>query len=124
MGIVFVNEIYIGKKNNSHLHLHLLKTMLPNSSIRSNTILTEINEHVHTIGVHRLVHEDIVVVVVAKDLLDGGGGTGLEFLDGFFGSALFLEFVVDGFDIGYTTTLVPFLRLAIEGGGMYISSAT
>lgn len=75
--------------------------MLPHSSVGGNTILTEIDEHVHTVGVHGLVHENIVVVVVGKDLLDGGSGAGLEFLDCVFGSAIFLEFVVDGFDVGY-----------------------
>lgn len=74
--------------------------MLPHSSERSNTILTEIDENVHTVGVHGLVHEDVVVVVVGKDLLDGGGSAGLEFLDFLVGGAFFLEFVVDGFDVG------------------------
>jgi hypothetical protein len=100
VGIVFVVNM---KRYISHLHLHLLKTMLPHSSERSNTILTEIDEHVHTVGVHGLVHEDIVVVVVGENLLDGGSGAGLEFLDFFLGSAFFLEFVVDGFDVGCST---------------------
>jgi hypothetical protein len=88
----------------SHLHLHLHKTVLPDGSIGGNTVLTEIDEHVHTIGVHRLVHEDIVVVVVGKDLLDGGSGAGLEFLDSFVGGTFFLELGVDAFDVGCTNT--------------------
>lgn len=74
--------------------------MLPHSGKRGNAILTEINENVHTIGVHGLVHEDIVVVVVGKDLLDGSGGAGLEFLDLLVGGTFFLEFIVYGFDVG------------------------
>lgn len=84
------------------LDLNLLKTVLPDSSERGDTVLTEIDEDVHAVGVHRLVHEDIVVVVVGEDLLDGSGSATLEFLDGFFGGTVFLELVVDALDIGCT----------------------
>lgn len=88
------------KSDISHLHLHLLKAMLPHSGIRGNAIITEIDENMHAIGVHGLVHKDIVVVVVGKDLLDSCGSAGLEFLDFLFGGTFFLEFIVDGFDVG------------------------
>lgn len=41
--------------------------------------------NVHSIAVHGLTHQDIVVVVVGKDLLDGSGSTGLELIDGLLG---------------------------------------
>lgn len=74
--------------------------MLPHGGKGGNTILTEIDENVHAVGVHGLVHENVVVIVVGKDLLDSGGCAGLEFLDFLVGSTLFLEFVIDGFDVG------------------------
>jgi hypothetical protein len=82
------------------LDLHLLKTVLPDGSVRGDTVFTEVDEDVHAVGVHGLVHEDIVVVVVAEDLLDGGSSAGLEFLDGVIRGTLFLELVVDGLDVG------------------------
>lgn len=89
-----------------NLNLHLLKTVLPDGSEGSNTILTEINEDVHGTAIHGGTHEDIVVVVVGKDLLDSGGSTGLELLDGLFGGTVLLELVVDGLDVGCINELV------------------
>jgi hypothetical protein len=85
------------------LNLHLLKTVLPDGSVRGDTVFTEIDEDVHAVGVHGLVHENIIVVVVAKDLLDGGGSATLEFLDGLLRGTLFLELVVDTLDVGWCT---------------------
>lgn len=82
------------------LDLHLLKTVLPDGSVRGDAVLTEIDEDMHAVGVHGLVHEDVVVVVVGKDLLDGGGSGTLEFLDGLLRGTLFLELVVDALDVG------------------------
>ena len=47
--------------------------------------------NVHSITVHGLAHEDIVVVVVGEDLLDTGGGVGLELIDGLLGGTLLGE---------------------------------
>lgn len=36
---------------------------------------------IHSVTVHGLAHENVVVVVVTEDLLNSGGGTGLELID-------------------------------------------
>lgn len=87
------------------LDLHLLQTVLPEGSIRGDTILTEVNQDMHGIAIHRLAHQDVVVVVVGQDLLDGSGGLGLELLDRLLGGTLLLELVVDTLDVGCTRQL-------------------
>lgn len=92
--------------------------MLPQGSVGGNTILTEVDENVpanvsihaiyniqarssclHRVTVHGLAHENIVVVVVAKDLLDGIGSAVLESINGLLGSAPLLQLVQDLFDV-------------------------
>jgi hypothetical protein len=82
------------------LDLHFLKTVFPQGSVRSDTIVTEINENVHSVTVHGLTHENIVVVVVSEDLLDSSGSASLERLDSLFGGFPLLKLVVDTLDVG------------------------
>lgn len=92
-----------------HLNLHLLETVLPESGVGGDTVLTEVNQdvpgnrlvkillfhhrghNIHSITVHGVAHQDIVVVIVGKDLLDGSGSTLLESIDLRFGNTLLLE---------------------------------
>lgn len=83
-----------------HLDLVLGETVLPEGGIGGDTVLTEVNQDVHSTAVHRGAHQDIVVVVVGKDLLHGTGSTALELLDGLLGGTVLLELVVDLLDVG------------------------
>lgn len=56
---------------------------------------------VHGVTVHGLAHQDVVVVVVGQDLLDGVGGAGLELLDGLLRGTPLLELVVDLLDVAW-----------------------
>lgn len=85
---------------NDSLNLHLLQTMLPESGVRGDTIVAEVDENVHGAAVHGLTHEHVVVVVVAEDLLDGASGTSLEGLDGLVAGAFLLQLVVDALHVG------------------------
>lgn len=64
-------------------------------------IRTEHNGNLHGITVHGLAHEDIVVVVVAGDLLDGTGGTTLELSNGIGAGASLLQLLEDLLDVAY-----------------------
>lgn len=77
--------------------------MLPQSGIRSNAVLTVVNQDVHGVAVHGRAHQHVVVVVVGEDLLDGIGGTGLELLDGLLAGTLLLELVVEVLDVSWNT---------------------
>jgi hypothetical protein len=83
-----------------HLNLHPLQTVFPQGGVRGGTVLAEVDQDVHGVAVHGLAHQHVVVVVVGEDLLDGGGGAGLECLDGLLAGALFLELVVDTLNVG------------------------
>jgi hypothetical protein len=92
-----------------HLNLHFLETVLPESGVGGDTVITEVNQdvpsnelvknclfshrghNIHSVTVHGMAHKDIVVVIVAKDLLDRGGGTLLESIDLLLGSTLLLK---------------------------------
>lgn len=54
----------------------------------------------HSITVHGGAHEDIVVVVVGDNLLHGGGGVGLELLDGFLAGTGLLELLEELLEVG------------------------
>lgn len=84
----------------SRLDLHLLQTVLPQGSIGSNAVLTVVDQDVHGVAVHGRAHQHVVVIVVGEDLLDGGGGAGLELLDGLLAGTLLLELVVEVLDVG------------------------
>lgn len=55
--------------------------------------------HVHGIAIHGLAHQDIVVVIVGGDLLEGDGSTLLELVNGLGGSTILLELLQDLLDI-------------------------
>jgi hypothetical protein len=57
---------------------HLPKTVLPEDHVRGNTVLSVVHEDDHTIGVHRLSSEELVVLEVSNDLLGESTGGGLE----------------------------------------------
>lgn len=59
---------------------------------------------IHGVTVHGLAHQDIVVVVVGRDLLDGAGGVGFELGDGVL-VALLLQRLEDLLDVGYPTSI-------------------
>lgn len=59
------------------------------------------NSNIHGITVHGLAHEDIVVVVVAGDLLDGTGGTTLELSNGLGAGVRLLELGENLLDVAY-----------------------
>lgn len=56
--------------------------------------------NIHGITVHGLAHHDIVVVIVARDLLESASGTGLELSDGLGGGLLLLKLLEDLLDVG------------------------
>lgn len=77
------------------LNLHLGETVLPDSDVRSDPILAVVEEDDHSIGVHLLANEELVVLEVADDLLSVCAGLGLEILDGGLVGALGLHGFLD-----------------------------
>lgn len=72
-------------------------------------------DDIHSITIHGLAHEDIVVVVVAKDLLDGGGGVGLELVDGGLIGALLLELLEDLLHVGWDGSAIVETEMKEKG---------
>lgn len=60
----------------------------------------DMNGNIHGITVHGLAHQDIVVVIVGKDLLHGGGGTGLELANALLGDTVLLHLLHDLLEVG------------------------
>jgi hypothetical protein len=100
------------------LDLHLGETMLPDSHIGSDTILTVVHEenpiygqqssylgrrqHSHSIRVHRLADVEIIVLEVAHNLLGKRGGALLECGDLLIGSSLRLQCLLDLLHVRFT----------------------
>lgn len=102
--------------------------MLPEKGVGGDTVITEVNQDVpahilaletrdrksrdiHGITVHGGTHEHIVVVIVAQDLLDTGGGALLEGIDRLSGSTLLGELGEDLLHVGCTTVVSIWPRL-------------
>jgi hypothetical protein len=80
------------------LHFVLLETVLPDRGIRSDAILTEVDQDVHGSLLHRLAHVEVVIIVVRQNLLDGTWRTSLESL-GFLVFARSLESLEDFLEV-------------------------
>jgi len=89
---------HVSRLAEASLDLVLLESILPDSGIRCYAILAVVNQDVHRTLFHRFAHEEIVVVKVAQDLLDGSCCTGLEGF-GFLVLALGLEHLEDFLEV-------------------------
>lgn len=82
----------------SHLNLLLLQAVLPDRCVGCDAVFAEVDQDVHAVLIHRLALVQVVVVVVADDLLHGAGRAGLELL-GFVGLAGGLQSLENGFAV-------------------------
>ena len=85
--------------------------------VRSGTILTVVEEDDHSIGIHRLANEELVVLEVADDLLGVGGGTLLESGDILVAAAVALHGLLDLLHVGYFArqyAIREFLQTCLE----------
>lgn len=73
-----IKQKYYNKTSRTCLDLVLGKTVLPEDEVGGDTILTVVEESDHSIGVHGLTGEELVVLEVGNNLLDVGSGTLLE----------------------------------------------
>lgn len=58
-------------------------------------MVCERTSHIHSVTVHALTHQDIVVVVVGGDLLHSNGSVLLELINSLLGGAAALEMLQD-----------------------------
>jgi len=88
---------------------HLPETVLPEDHVRGNTVLSVVHEDDHTIGVHGLSGEELVVLEVSDHLLGKGTGGGLE------GGKTSLGVLVTGVSLGLESSL-GLLHVRLEVG--------
>ena len=111
--------LWVTPQGSDRLDLDLLETVLPDGSVGSDTVIAEVNQNVpesrmsislaflrcdisgnsHGITIHLLAHEDIVVVVVGRNLLDGAGSVRLELFDGLSAGTGLLELLQNLLDV-------------------------
>lgn len=85
--------------------------MLPEDDVGGNTVLTPVDEGDHSIGVHGLTSEELVVLEVGDDLLDVGGSTLLEDRD-----LLGVVLLEVSLDLLHVALDVRDVGLLVEGG--------
>ena len=84
--------------------------MLPDCNVRSDTVLTVVEEDDHAVGVHGLAGEELVVFEVANDFLGVGSGLGLKVLDGGIIGTLGLEGLLDCLHVACSLSVLRYLK--------------
>jgi len=79
----------------TRLNLHLRQAVLPDSYERRDPILAVVKQNDHSIGVHGLADEELVVLETSNNLLGKGGRSLFELLDLVLTAALLLHAFLD-----------------------------